>query len=169
MTSEKVTEGCGPRMLGNARPTRAYYTCWPKGTNRGRSETTNTGHPKSVYIREDLILQAVSDFLADRLFGPHRRDLFTAGLTTADDQATRERDQDRERPHRTLDEITHRQANLLSQAQDCEPGDPYTTGLGESYTTLETQRRHTLTELQHLDATAALILGPPPAECWPKP
>jgi site-specific DNA recombinase len=73
--------GCGRRRIGNVRPTRTYYTCWPKANNRGRRDTY-AGHPECVYLREDLVLEEVSAFLADRVFGPHRGGLFAAGLAS---------------------------------------------------------------------------------------
>jgi hypothetical protein len=138
--------GCGRLMAGNGRTTRTYYTCWPKADNRGR-ETSFAGHPKSVYLREDLILDAVSAFLADRLFGPHRRELFADGLTTVDDHAARQRDRQRERLRRTIEGSTHRQVNVLRQAQDCEPGDPFANGLRESYNVREVDRQTPLAQL----------------------
>ena len=86
--------GCGRRMFGNHRHERVYYMCWPRNNNRGRADKYE-GHPKAVYIREDDVLDAVSRFFADRVFGPHRRAILAADLVGVDDRATEARQADR--------------------------------------------------------------------------
>lgn len=90
-----VIHDCGRRMFGNHRHNTGYYMCHPKNGNRGRPDKY-AGHVKAAYIREDLILDAVSAFYTDRIFGTHRRDLLAADLATIDDRETRQRDIERE-------------------------------------------------------------------------
>ncbi|MFG3253674.1 recombinase family protein [Streptomyces sp. NPDC048172] len=42
----RVRCACGRRMSGSHRPRRTYYTCWPKGNNRGRA-TRGTRRPST--------------------------------------------------------------------------------------------------------------------------
>ncbi|UGQ14289.1 recombinase family protein [Yinghuangia sp. ASG 101] len=140
---------CGRRMFGNHRPRSTYYACWPRANNRGRPDRHH-GHPKSVYIREDVLLEAIAAFYSDRVFGPDRRALLTAELATLDDRAARERAQRRDRLQSTLRDLERRQRNVLNQAQDCEPGDPFATGLRQTYNELETEKHQTETELAAL-------------------
>jgi hypothetical protein len=146
-----IIHDCGRRMNGNHRHNSAYYMCHPKNGNRGRPDKY-AGHPKSAYIREDLILEAVSDFYTDRVFGPHRRDLLVADLATVDDRESRQREADRERFQRALADLARRQNNVMRQAQDLEPDDPFAQGLRQTYNDLDADRRATLAALAELDA-----------------
>ncbi|MGW5689599.1 recombinase family protein, partial [Streptomyces asiaticus] len=60
---------CGRRMSGNQRHRTTYYVCWPRANNRGRPETY-PGHPKTRYVGESAVLEVVTAFYADRIFGP---------------------------------------------------------------------------------------------------
>jgi hypothetical protein len=135
-------------MYGNQRHHAAYYTCWPKNNNRGRPDKY-AGHPKAVYLREDAVLDAVSSFFADRMFGPQRRAILTADLATADDRKTQAR-------ARRLP-TTRRQTSILRQAQDGDPGDPFTRALRSTYNDLDAQRLAALSALATLDATDPTI------------
>ncbi|MCE7001664.1 recombinase family protein [Kibdelosporangium philippinense] len=146
-----VFHGCGRRMFGSHRHHSAYYSCQPRANNRGRLDKY-AGHEKAAYIREDLILQAVSAFYADRVFAPDRRDLLAADLATVEDHETRRRDADRDRLQRTLADLARRQNNLMRQAQDCEPDDPFGQQLRQTYNDLDAERRATLAALADLDA-----------------
>lgn len=156
----RVLCGCERRMHGNQRDTRTYYTCWPRGNNRG-TPAPYAGHPKTVYVREYVLLEAVSAFLADRVFGPFRRQLLAADLAAVDDRAAREREAGRHRLRQTLDDLARRQRNVLRQAQDCEPGDPFAQGLRQTYTELESERRRAAGELAQLEEAAAAELARP--------
>lgn len=63
-----------------------------RSTDRNGPHPDHPGRgPKAAYIREDAVLDAVSRFPADRVFGPHRRDILAADLATVDDRQTQER------------------------------------------------------------------------------
>lgn len=150
---------CGRRMYGNHRHHSADYMCHPMSNNRGRPDKY-AGHEKAAYLREDAVLDAVSAFYADRVFGPHRRDLLAADLATVDDRETGQREAERERLQRTLADLAHRQHNVMRQAQDCEPDDPFAQGLRQTYNDLETQRRAALADLDAINqATPARLTG----------
>jgi site-specific DNA recombinase len=142
---------CGRRMFGNHRRGHTYYTCWPPNNNRGRPDTY-AGHPKTVYLREDALLDAVSRFFAERVFGPHRRDLLAAELASVDTRAARARQVERERLQRQLADIARRQDSVLRQAQDGDPDDPFTKALRGSYNQLEAQKTAALAVIASLDA-----------------
>lgn len=138
-------------MFGNQRRNSAYYLCWPRNNNRGRPDTY-AGHPKTVYLREGALLDAVSRFFADRVFGTQRRELLAAELDTVDDREAQQRQAERERLQRVLADIARRQDSLLRQAADGDPDDPFTKGLRGSYNDLETQKNTTLAAVAELDA-----------------
>ncbi|GAA3582093.1 hypothetical protein GCM10022222_78620 [Amycolatopsis ultiminotia] len=152
--------GCGRRMFGTHRHNTAYYMCWPKNNNRGRPDTY-AGHPKAIYLREPSILDAVSQFLADRVFGPRRRAILAADLDGLDDRAAQQRHADRERLHRVLSELTRRQTSVLRQAQDGEPDDPFTQGLRTTYNELEAQKKTTQAAIADVDAADEADPGKP--------
>jgi site-specific DNA recombinase len=149
--------GCRRRLNGTQRRkhTITYYQCWPRSNNRGRPDKL-TGHPKTVYINETAVLAAVSTFYAERVFGRQRRELMADALAGLDDHTARQRETDRDRLTRALADLERRQANILRQAQDADPSDPFTAGLRQTYNQLDTQRRDTLNKISDLDkATAA--------------
>jgi hypothetical protein len=137
-------------MSGNHRGSRTYYVCWPRSNNRGRPDTYH-GHPKTVYLRERPILEAISQFFGDRVFGPHRRDLFAADFATVDQRACQDRQDLRARLKRQLTAIARRQEALVRQAQDGDPHDPFTQALRGSYNQLESEKTTTLAQLDDLD------------------
>jgi hypothetical protein len=50
--------------------------------------TIPDGHPRTISVREDHLLQAIRDFFATHVFGPGRAALLKANMpaTAADDQ-----------------------------------------------------------------------------------
>lgn len=70
---------CGLRMWGN-RPRSRYYSCEP---SHQRSTQIPLEHPKVVHVGENVLLDAVSGFLSDAVFGPDRLDYWRAALTDA--------------------------------------------------------------------------------------
>ncbi|WP_378733950.1 hypothetical protein [Nocardia brasiliensis] len=146
-----LLHGCNRRMFGTSRHGDTYYLCWPTGNNRGRPDKY-AGHPKTVYIREDAVLDAVSRFFTERVFGEHRRDLLAADLAGVDDHATRQRHIDQERLQRTIADVTRRQNAVLRQAQDGDPDDPFTKALRGTYNNLETEKSNALATIAQLNA-----------------
>ena len=144
---------CGRRMFGNVRDPGApvWYICWPRANNRGRDDKL-AGHPKTVRIREDVLEAAIGDFYTERVFGRGRVTLLTAELASYDDRAAQDRAAERGRLQKRIDDLTRRQANLLRQAQDGDPDDPFTQGLRGTYNDLDTERKNALTKIQDLDA-----------------
>ncbi|ADP78992.1 Resolvase domain protein [Pseudofrankia inefficax] len=143
---------CGRRMAGNVREPGApvWYICWPKANNRGRDDKLDQ-HPKTVRIREDVLEKAIGEFYAERVFGRSRITLLTAELASYDDRAANERAAERGRLQKKIDDLTRRQANLLRQAQDGDPDDPFTQGLRATYNDLDAERKVTLAKIQELD------------------
>ncbi len=146
----RVLCDCGRRMMGHTRPGGVYYRCYPAGNNRGRPDK-HEGHPPTVYMREDLIMAEVSRFFAERVFGPNRRELFLAALDTADDAASRDREEQRQRLRRRLADIASKQDNVLGQAESADPTDPFVQGLRQRYNALETERLALVGTLDGLD------------------
>lgn len=142
--------GCGRRMFGTHRHNTPYYLCWPRGNNRGRPDKY-VGHPKAIYLREDSVSDAITRFFADRVFGPHRREMLAADLDGIDDRVARERHSERERLQRAVADLTRRQDSILKQAQDGDPDDPFTKALRGTYNDLDAEKTAALSAIAQLD------------------
>ncbi|MBY8862389.1 recombinase family protein [Nocardia sp. CA2R105] len=144
--------GCGRRMFGTHRHNITYYSCWPRSNNRGQPDR-HAGHSKAVYLREDAILEAITRFFVDRVFGPHRDDIVAADLDGIDDRTERERRFERERLQRVVADVTRRQSSVLRQAQNGDRDDPFATALRSTYNDLDAEKTAALSSIAQLDAT----------------
>lgn len=159
----RVVCDCGRSMTGNPRRGVTYYRCHPANNNRGRPDKYE-GHPATVYMREDLIMNVVNQFFAERVFGPKRRGLFAASLDNLDTAATQERFEQRERAQRQLADIARKQDNVLRQVEDGDPDDPFTQRLRQRFNDLEAQRKTQLALVADLDKADAGNAARPSAE-----
>jgi site-specific DNA recombinase len=89
-------------MSGITRTSRRYWADGPDylSTYYTRQHnpddprhTAPEGHPRTISVREDDLVEAIRQFFAQRVFGPDRATLLAADLpaTAADDQARRDR------------------------------------------------------------------------------
>jgi site-specific DNA recombinase len=138
-------------MYGKHPRASTFYVCRPAQNNRGRADK-HTNHPSGVYLYEEPLMEAVTHFFAERVFGPDRRELLTGDLAKVDNHAAHARHTERERLRRFLNEIDRRQKSILRQAQDND-ADPFTQGLRSTYNDLETQKTTTLATLAELETT----------------
>ncbi|MEV7342941.1 hypothetical protein [Streptomyces sp. NPDC093544] len=81
--------------------------------------------------------------------------MFTAELSLVDDRAARQRKAQRDQLQRTLDGLSSRQENILRQAENAGPGDPFTKGLRTICNRLESERAAALATLAELNAADA--------------
>jgi hypothetical protein len=138
--------------------------CTPRNNNRGRPDKY-ADHPKTIYIREDALMDAVSRFFADRLFGASRRAILDADLASLGDRAEREHNAERERLQRALADIMRRQNSVMRQAQEGDPDDPFTRALRGTYNELDAERAAMLAAIAALDVAAdAEPTRPSPAD-----
>jgi hypothetical protein len=90
------------------------------GRARGAS-----GHPKTLGVKEDIVREAMLDFLAERIFGPDRLRLLRADLARAATATWTEHDADRDRLKaelRDVDRALYRQSLRLEEHD--EPDHP---------------------------------------------
>ncbi|WP_236793334.1 recombinase family protein [Amycolatopsis sp. GM8] len=146
----RVVCRCGRRMLGQHHRGHNYYRCWPKNNNRGRLDKF-TDHPQIMYMREDAILVAVNQVYAEYLFGDRRMELLAPQLDQVDDREHRDRAERRVRLEKRAAELARKQSNVLSQAEDADPNDPFTQGLSERYNSLGVEHRLVLDQITELD------------------
>ena len=88
----------------------------------------------------------------------------TADLAAVDDRESRQRDTDRERLQRALADLARRQNNLMRQAQDLEPDDPFAQGLRQTYNDLDAEKRATHAALADLDTAEQAVPTRPSVE-----
>jgi hypothetical protein len=69
-------------MYGKSRKGLSFYACEIDPAHHRGASWFST-HPKSVWIGEKTLIGAVHDFFADRIFGPHRRELLATQLAHA--------------------------------------------------------------------------------------
>ncbi|MEU8416958.1 recombinase family protein [Amycolatopsis japonica] len=145
----RVTCDCGRRMMGMARKSGVYYRCHPAGNNRGRPDK-HEGHPPTVYIREDLILDQVEAFFNERLFGAQRQALLLADQDDSHTAERRETERRRQSLQKKIADAARKQDNLLRQAENADPDDPFTQGLRQRYNEVFSERKALLDALNRI-------------------
>lgn len=154
---------CGRRMEGSHQRGSNWYRCQYVSA-RGIAAADAAGHPRTLGVKEDHLLQAAVDFLGRRLFGPERIALLRQELTVASTGDTsneaRERVQLSQRADE-LDRALYRQALRLEEHDD--PNHPVVKLAVQRIEELTAQReavQHRLSELEQAETAAP----PKPAE-----
>src|SRR4051812_39557671 len=99
---------CNARMYGKRnRQGTIYSYCQPR--ERVRPE----GHAPTIWLREDLVLDALTTFFNNYLLGPDRMKLVAASLPAAEKQVIARHQRDEEAIKRRIDEITGRMDSLI--------------------------------------------------------
>jgi recombinase len=73
---------CDRRMFGQTRRDLAYYAIEPDQCHHAQRSSWQPGHPASLWVREDILLDVAHGFFAERIFGLARRDLLAAQLAS---------------------------------------------------------------------------------------
>jgi site-specific DNA recombinase len=111
---------CGRRMEGSYQKGANWYRC-QFVNRRGLAAADAAGHPRVLGIKEDVILEALFDFLTRRLFAPGRLQLLRDGLAGTlagswhdyETELTRRR-----RDFAAIERSLHRQALRLEEHDD---------------------------------------------------
>ncbi len=113
---------CGRRMQGSHQKHNNWYRCL-YSTDRGIAAADAAGHPRSLQVKEEVILEAVTDFLGRRIFGPERLGLLSAELAEATSASWRDHDAELERLTKEEDDVKrslYRQTLRLEEHDDPE-------------------------------------------------
>jgi site-specific DNA recombinase len=159
LRSYVICDLCGRRMFGKTRRGDAYFACEPpRQHHQGRSRWYDD-HPKGLWVRQDLLLHAVHDFFAQRIFGPHRHEHLNARLGRGSNRSIESLADARQAKLRsTLAELKRRQDNLMQQLEEHRPtGDAdidreYRGSIQDRIAELIKQRRDAQTQLAQLSA-----------------
>jgi len=99
---------CNKRMFGKTRQQYTYYTCQLQLDRVGDPESY-AGHPRSVYVREDALLELVQTFFNERVLGRDRTVLLRHQLRNHDTDGRDDTEQRITAIEKTIAEITRRQ------------------------------------------------------------
>jgi site-specific DNA recombinase len=95
---------CGRRMEGSHQKGSNWYRC-QYVSRRGPIAADVAGHPRVLGIKEETVLEAVLDFLGERVFGPERLRLLRLELARAAGTAWQEHDVELDRLKREQGEV----------------------------------------------------------------
>jgi site-specific DNA recombinase len=102
---------CQRRMFGKSRRDTQYYACQPaKGY-------VPPGHDRSVWVRENHLLDAVLGFFSTRIFHPSRAARLQAALPHAHAEAEQEQAAAIAALQRRIEELETRRTRLLGQLE----------------------------------------------------
>lgn len=111
---------CGRRMEGSHQKGSNWYRC-QYARRRSGSAADMAGHPRVLGIKEDVVLDALREFMADRLFGPDRLRLLGEELAASATAQPPSIESDRERlqaEQRKIEDSLRRQALRLEEHDD---------------------------------------------------
>jgi site-specific DNA recombinase len=181
---------CQRRMCGSTRSSSRYYTSGPDAWHtyyecthdpaNPRHTALRPDHPRTVSVREDVLLGEIIQFLAQRVFGPERRALLTEQLPATEADAAQQRATHRAALTKELARIDIAQRNQIMQIEGLSP-DPadkaaqaMRSRCSQRFTELHTERQDIETQIHAIDATPArddhaelLDAIPPCPETWP--
>jgi hypothetical protein len=148
---------CKRRMYGTVRPStryyanapdvdHAYYRC-PHDPANPAHHAQAPGHPATVSVREDLLLEHARQFFATRVFGPDRAALLRQQLpaSAAEDAARRQKETARLRKRlRKIDTTEDAHVREVQALAELDPNAPAVKAMRErhlrAFTGLETER-----------------------------
>jgi site-specific DNA recombinase len=107
-------------MEGSHQKGANWYRC-QYVYKRGLAAAEAAGHPKVLGIKEDVILGAVREFMAERLFGPERLQPLSDELAASANGETSTNDADRQRleaEQKKIEAAMRRQALRLEEHDD---------------------------------------------------
>ncbi|WP_433466994.1 recombinase family protein [Spirillospora sp. CA-128828] len=152
---------CDRRKFGKTRKGWAYYACQPQRQHHKGRRDWYDDHPKSIWVREDALLEAVHDFFAQRIFGQRRQQYLRARLAeTIDAPVESLADAHKTKLAAEITDLQRRQDNLLVQLEEYEPtGETdidreYRAGIQRRFAELVTRRREAQARLAQLTTRA---------------
>lgn len=111
---------CGRRMEGSHQRHKNWYRCL-YAARRGTVAADVAGHPRVLGIKEEIILDAMIDFLGRRVFGPDRLRLLSVALAKATDESWEDHDAELGRlakEQADVERSLHRQTLRLEEHDD---------------------------------------------------
>jgi hypothetical protein len=137
---------CRHRMFGKTRHTRSYFGCQPRETRR-REEALRL-HQKSVWVREDALLEGVLRFVAERVLGPDRQEHLRAELEAVAPDHDKALEKEAASLRRAVQDVERKKARLVKQLeeQDDQDGSVF-RAVRERLSELTAERQQKLSKL----------------------
>jgi hypothetical protein len=108
---------CGHRMFGSTRR-HVYMMCQPKA-----SRPDSAGHPGTVSVRHDALMDGLRRFLAEHLLDTNRTERLTVALRQDDGRLDADRQQRLDDLGRHIQNLNQRRALLISSLETCAEHD----------------------------------------------
>jgi site-specific DNA recombinase len=157
LRSYLVHAGCGRRMTGRTFRGTAYYVCAPKP---GYVPPGHNG-AASAYLREDHLLDGLSEFLATRVFGSYRENLLDASLRELDDAARHDHQRQVTAVRRAISDNEARSKRLLRNFELVEePDQELIKDINARRAELRAERAHLNDQLADLQEQTAQAPNP---------
>ena len=139
---------CTRRMFGRTVFEYTYYTCQP------RDRVAPDGHPRTLSLDEDKLLDLITGFFNARIFGTERLQLASTSADIAAQQAAEEHQQQINAVRYALADIESRQKRLFKilEENDDEEGRLYQQAK-QRQEELDTEHALKTAELDHLERT----------------
>jgi site-specific DNA recombinase len=157
LRSYVICELCGRRLYGKTRRVGdgySYYACEPVPAHHAGKEWF-ASHPKSLWVREDKLLDLVRGFFVHRIFGPDRDTLLAA--TQADEPIVQDPTAARAAAVRAkIKDLERQQANVVKELReyqstgDEEIDQQWRGQLRESFAEIANQRKDLEAQLADL-------------------
>lgn len=144
-------------MTGRTFRSTAYYVCAPK------PGYVPPGHDgaASAYLREDHLLDGLSEFLATRVFGSYRENILDASLRELDAAARHDRQQQVAAARRAISDNEARSRRLLSNFELVEePDQELTKDINARRAELRAERARLNDQLADLQEQSARAPNP---------
>ena len=129
--------------------------------NNPKHAAAHPGHPRTVTVREDILISQIRDFFDTRVFGPDRATLLATQIPASAAQAAEQHASQRDRLVKELARIDLAQRSQITQIDTLDP-DPASTAAQamrqrcyERFTELQANRDTIQTQLETLDHTTA--------------
>jgi site-specific DNA recombinase len=160
---------CQRRMCGTTRTSprywaegpdyaHAYYKC-PHDLTNPKHAATHPDHPRTVTVREDLLVDLIRQFFTHHIFGPERRALLAAQIPASAAQAAEQHNRQRDRLAKELARIDLAQRSQITQIETLDPASPAAQAMrarcSERFAELHTERETTQAQLDALDQARA--------------
>jgi len=148
---------CGRRLHGKTTHDTAYYVCAPK------PGYVPPGHhgAASAWLREDHLIEGLSQFLATRVFGTYRQQLLDASLRDLGQAAQRDRAQRITAARKAIAEAEARSKRLLRNFELIDnPDQEFIRDLNTRRAELHAERAQLQEQLAELEAQEAQAPNP---------
>ena len=130
-------------MCGVARAAGAYYIC-PHDMNNARHAAAVPDHPRTVTIREDHLLAALTQFFDERIFGPERARLLASLLPASAAGDAARKDKQAARLRRRLAQIDAAEHGHMTEMEALAT----TTGNANALAAMRRRHLERFTELE---------------------